>query len=190
MPKSVSNRQAAVSAVRAGPLDGRLFASNGISLTPAPCASRIVIRARQEAQGEAKKLLGTALPTKPKTSVTKGDLHCLWIGPDEWLVIDKDGSDLPAKFAKTGNAKLAAVEVSHRNTAILVSGAKAADALNSGCPQDLSLEAFPVGAASRTLMGKSEIILYRSGRNEFRVECWRSFSDYVWKYLVDAVKSA
>ena len=91
--------------------------------------------------------------------------------------------------SQSQTAKLAAVDVSHRNTAILVSGSRAADALNSGCPQDLSLAAFPVGAASRTLIGKAEMILYRTGENEFRVECWRSFSDYVWKYLVDAVKS-
>lgn len=176
-------------ATRSGPLDGLLFASNGISLTPAPAGTRMVIRARTEAQAEAKKLLGFALPTKSKTSVIKGDVHCLWIGPDEFLLIDADGSALPTKFEKAGNAKLAAVDVSHRNTAIIISGANAENALNSGCPQDLSLEAFPVGAASRTILGKAEMILYRTGETEFRVECWRSFSDYVWKYLVDAVKS-
>lgn len=185
MPSSAS----ITTATRLGPLDGMLFASNGISLTPAPSATRLVIRARSEAQAEAKKLLGQALPTKPKTSTIKGDVHCLWIGPDEFLVIDGEESTLPAKFEKAGNSKLAAVNVSHRNTAILIHGVKAADALNSGCPQDLSLEAFPVGAASRTILGKAEIILYRTGETEFRVECWRSFADYVWKYLVDAVKS-
>ncbi len=177
-------------AKRIEPLGGIIFATNGVSLTPAPAGTRLVLRVREEGQAEAKKILGFALPSKPKTSASKGSIHCLWIGPDEWLVIDEDASALPAIFAKAGNAKLAAVNVSHRNTAILVSGAKAVDVLNSGCPQDLSIEAFPVGAASRTLLGKSEIILYRTGTREFRVECWRSFSDYVWKYLVDAVKSA
>jgi sarcosine oxidase subunit gamma len=186
MSKSASNT---MTAMRVGPLDGLLFATNGISLTPAPSGTRLVIRARGEAQAEAKKLLGFALPTKPKTSAIKGDVHCLWIGPDEFLVIDVDGSPLPAKFEKAGNGKLAAIDVSHRNTAIIVSGPNAVDALNSGCPQDLSLEAFPVGAASRTILGKAEMILYRTGEAEFRVECWRSFSDYVSKYLVDAVKS-
>jgi len=116
-------------------------------------------------------------------------VHCLWIGPDEWLILDEEGSSLPAKFEKAGNSKMAAVDVSHRNTAIRVSGANCVAVLNSGCPQDLSIEAFPIGAASRTILGKAEVILYRTGANEFRVECWRSFSNYVWKYLVDAVKS-
>ncbi|MGB7335746.1 MAG: sarcosine oxidase subunit gamma [Salaquimonas sp.] len=179
-----------MSAKRAEPLDGRIFATNGISLVPAKPATRLVLRVRSEGLAEAKKLLGFALPTKPKTSAAKGELQCLWIGPDEWLVIDEEASKLPAKFAKAGNRKLSAVEVSHRNTAILVSGPNAVVALNSGCPQDLTLSAFPVGAASRTILGKAEVILYRTGETEFRVEVWRSFSDYAWKYLVDAAKSA
>jgi sarcosine oxidase subunit gamma len=176
-------------AQRTGPLDGRLFADNGISLTPAPAATRIVLRVRQEGKATAKRTIGFALPEKPGSSVNKGSIHCLWIGPDEWLVIDDEGSALPGKFENLGNDKLSAVDVSHRNTAIIVSGKTAANAINSGCPQDLSVEAFPVGAASRTILGKAEIILYRTGEMDFRIEVWRSFSDYAWKYMVDAVKS-
>lgn len=174
---------------RSEPLEGRLFASNGISLSPASSCLRLVLRVRKEGMASAKKTLGFALPKKPKSSVTKGDTHCMWIGPDEWLILDKEDSGLLEKFAKLGNDKLSAVDVSHRNTAIHVSGAAAADAINSGCPQDLSLTAFPVGAASRTILGKAEIILYRTGNTEFRIEVWRSFSDYAWNYMVDAIKS-
>jgi len=177
-------------AKRIGPLDGLVFATNQVSLSPAPNGTRIVLRSRPEAMAEAKKVLGFALPARPKSSVIKGSIHCLWIGPDEWLIIDDENSALPAKFEKAGNAKLAAIDVSHRNTAILVFGPNAANAINSGCPQDLSIAAFPVGAASRTILGKSEIILYRTGETGFRVECWRSFSDYVWKFLADSAKSA
>ena len=66
----------------------------------------------------------------------------------------------------------------------------AVNALNSGCPRDLSDAAFPVGTCSRTLMGKAEIILWKTADDEFHVECWRSFSDYVWKHLVDAARTA
>jgi sarcosine oxidase subunit gamma len=60
----------------------------------------------------------------------------------------------------------------------------------SGCPQDLSLAIFPVGACSRTILGKSEIVLLRTAEDAFRVECWRSFSDYVFAFLADAAKDA
>lgn len=176
-------------ATRLEPLAGRLYANNGVSLTPAPAATRISLRVRDEGKAAAKRILGFALPEKPKSSTVKGDVHCLWIGPDEWLVLDVDGSDLADKFASLGNDKLSAVDVSHRNTAITVSGSKAADALNSGCPQDLSLEVFPAGAASRTMLGKCEIILYRTAEDTFRIEVWRSFSDYAWKFMADAIRS-
>ena len=177
-------------AQRTGPLDGRNFGTTGVTLTPAAAATRISLRAREDGLATAKKILGFAPPGKPKSSATKGSINCLWIGPDEWLVIDADDSGLPAKFAKEGNTKLSAVEISHRNTAILLEGAKAVDVLNSGCPQDLSSASFPVGACSRTILCKSEIVLYRTGEHAFRVECWRSFSDYVWSFLMDAAKSA
>ena len=71
-----------------------------------------------------------------------------------------------------------------------VTGPGAAATINAGCPQDLSLEAFPVGACSRTILGKIEIVLYRSAEDTFRVECWRSFSDYAFTFLTEAAKDA
>ena len=83
-----------------------------------------------------------------------------------------------------------AVGISHRNVAISVTGPAAAAAINAGCPQDLSLAAFPVGACSRTILGKVEIVLLRTAEDGFRVECWRSFSDYVWTFLTEAARDA
>ena len=50
--------------------------------------------------------------------------------------------------------------------------------------------AFPVGACSRTILGKVEIVLLRTADDAFRVECWRSFSDYVWTFLTEAARDA
>ena len=71
-----------------------------------------------------------------------------------------------------------------------MSGPFAADVINAGCPQDLSLEIFPVGACSRTVFGKIEVVLYRTAEDAFRVECWRSFSDYAFEFLKDAARGA
>lgn len=180
--------EAIATATRREPLAGRLFALNGVSLTPAAAASRVSLRVREDGIKAAEKVLGFALPGKPKTSISKDGLNCLWIGPDEWLLVGSDDGFI-AELGKAGNDTLSCVDVSHRNTAVIVTGKRAPLVLNSGCPQDLSLDAFPVGAASRTLLGKSEIILWRTRETEFRVECWRSFSDYVWTFLADAVKS-
>lgn len=175
---------------RIHPLADRLFAAAGISLEPCPFAERISLRADAAAAARIGKALKLDLPSRPKTSVTSGVITALWLGPDEWLLLAEPGAGIAAKLAAIAKPAFSAVDISHRNTAIAVSGARSVTTLNSGCPQDLSLAAFPVGACSRTILGKSEIVLLREEQDRFRVECWRSFSNYVWKYLVDAAKSA
>ncbi len=175
---------------RAHPLAGRQFAGNGVTLAPVDIASRVSLRAEAGALADIGKLLGFALPTRPKTSAAKGRRTALWLGPDEWLITDATNQRLAATLAKAEPAGCSVVDIAHRNTAIEVSGPNAAAALNAGCPQDLRAAAFAVGAASRTVLAKAEIVLLRTGEDAFRVECWRSFADYVWTYLVDAAKSA
>lgn len=170
------------------PLKGRSHGGSGVAIDAAPAAFRLNLRAEGAAMAGLSKALGVTLPKKPKTSASSGSRHALWLGPDEWLVIDEKAD--PAADCAGSKTVHSAVDVSHRNTAILVSGPQAADVINAGCPQDLSAEAFPVGACSRTVLGKVEIVLYRTGDSEFRVECWRSFSDYAFAFLSEAARCA
>lgn len=156
-----------------------------VSIEQAAFATRISLRAKSDAVAALSTALGLVLPVKPKTSSVSGLRSALWLGPDEWLVIDMSGGDLMAVCA-TADAMHSAVDISHRNTAFIVSGEDAADVLNAGCPQDLSLAAFPVGAVSRTLFGKAEVVLYRVTDDTFRLECWRSFAEYVGGLLREA----
>lgn len=174
------------SASRAHPLAGIVFAAAGVALTLAPEAYRLNLRAKPDAVDALSKALGVELPQQPKTSASNGARHALWLGPDEWLIYD--GKADPAADIASIDVLHSAVDVSHRNTAILVSGPAAADVINGGCPQNLSLDAFAVGAASRTVLGKAEIVLHRVKPTVFRVEVWRSFSRYVFDMLEAAAK--
>jgi sarcosine oxidase subunit gamma len=133
---------------------------------------------------------GLKLPTTIGAFSADSSNIAMKLGPDEWLLIASEGSGLVGRINAVAGHLFSAVDVSHRNTAIIVEGEKAAAAINAGCPRDLSLAAFPVGACARTLLAKSEIVLAREAESRFRVECWRSFSDYVWNYLADAARSA
>lgn len=170
-------------------LGGKSFEAEGVKLSVLPPAERISLRAPAASVAALSKALGLKLPQKPKTSAAEGSRTALWLGPDEWLVIDEAGKDLLADCAGV-EALHSAVGISHRNVAISVLGPAAEATVNAGCPQDLSLTAFPVGACSRTVLGKVEIVLLRTGEGAFRVECWRSFSDYVWTFLSEAAKDA
>lgn len=171
---------------RAHPLADKSLGGPGVTIIAAPSAYRCSLRAGTRALTSLSKALGVALPKTPKTSSTTGSRSALWLGPDEWLIID-DKNDPTADLAAM-KALHSAVDVSHRNTAIIVGGRRAAEIINAGCPQDLSLAAFPVGACSRTIMGKVEIVLFRTKKEEFRVEVWRSFSTYAFELLSTAAK--
>jgi len=179
-----------VDANRVSPLETRMFAVDGISISPIGAHERIALRVDDAAIKAVEKAIGLILPKKPKTSIVKNGRVALWIGPDEWLVMGDDGTALSQALSGVKSNLFSAVDVSHRNTAIQLSGANTEKVLNSGCPQDLSIGAFPLKACTRTVFGKAEVILWRTGEQEIQVECWRSFSDYVWKFLVDAAKSA
>lgn len=178
---------AASTPLRRPVLAGRHAAGPSASIAPAAPASRISLRAPKESIAALSKALGLKLPEKPKTSASTSVRHALWLGPDEWLVIDEGQADLAA-LCRPVKALHSAVDISHRNTAILVSGSGAEAVLAAGCPQDLSLAAFPVAACSRTILGKVEVVLLRTGEQAFRVEVWRSFSDYAFTLLAEAAR--
>lgn len=170
-------------------LAGRTHAGARVRIEVLPPAERLSLRAPAASLAALSRALGLKLPERPKTSAAKNGRTALWLGPDEWLLIDERGGDLLAACA--GVAELhSAVDVSHRNVAFAVTGPGAEATLSAGCPQDLSLAKFPEGACSRTVFGKIEIVLLRTGEQAFRLECWRSFSDYAFAFLADAARDA
>jgi sarcosine oxidase, subunit gamma len=175
-------------AIRTLPLAGRSAATSQVSVTPAEPAFRLSLRAKPDAVAALSKALGVTLPVKPKLSALKGTRTALWLGPDEWLLIDSANN--PAADLGKVKSLHSSVDVSHRNTSFIVSGAAAEATLSAGCPQNLSLKVFPVGACSRTILGKVEVVILRTEPQVFRVECWRSFSDYVMTYLSEAARGA
>ncbi len=189
MANASTTTAAAASAARAPAQAGREFSAKGVKLAVLAPAERISLRAPAASVAALSKALGVTLPKAPKTSAVKDGRTALWLGPDEWLVIDEAGGDPLADCAGVKQLH-SAVGISHRNVGISVTGPAAAACVNAGCPQDLSLAAFPVGACSRTVLGKVEIVLLRTAEDAFQVECWRSFSDYVFAFLAQAATDA
>lgn len=176
-------------AQRVTALGNQSFGNGSVQITPAEPAERISLRARADAVATLPKALGVTLPQQPKTSTTKGKRSVLWLGPDEWLVIDTGGKS-PIADLQGLDVIHAATDISHRNIGLIISGEGAAATINAGCPQDLSLDVFAIGAASRTIFGKAEVVLWRLSETEFRMECWRSFSDYVFGLLSEGALDA
>jgi sarcosine oxidase subunit gamma len=155
--------------------------------TPVGPMTRFVFRGREAAIEAAAAAFGVALPREACRAAEVAERAALWLGPDEWLLLAPDGEGEAITAAFRGiAAPHALVDVSHRNTAVTLSGSEVTNVIAGGCPLDLHLSAFPVGMCTRTLLAKAEIVLWRRAVDRFRLECGRSFAPYVRGVLADA----
>jgi sarcosine oxidase subunit gamma len=117
---------------------------------------------------------------------------CARLGPDEWLLIapEPDGEALRQAIAgEFAGLFFALVDVGHRDVAFRIDGNHAAAIINGGCPLDLDDAHFPAGSATRTLLGKAEIVLIRPGpARVYHVECGRSLAPYVHGFLLEVAR--
>jgi sarcosine oxidase, subunit gamma len=154
-----------------------------------PPATRYILRGSPAVRAAAEQALILQLPASACRAVADGERAALWLGPDEWLLIAADGA--AASVAAALSEALQAlphslVDVSHRQIALVLNGPQAATLLAAGCPLDLDARAFPVNMCTRTVLGKAEVVLWRTGAQRFRIEVWRSFAAYVSAFLAEA----
>jgi sarcosine oxidase, subunit gamma len=161
-------------------------------IRPLPGAARFSLRLREEDAADTAEAAGFRVDQRLNSFAARGERLSLRLGPNEWLLIgpEADGEAIAAEIAATlGERFHSLVDIGHRNVAIEVRGAHAADVINAGCPLDLSGASFPTGAATRTILGKAEIVLLRQDDTPtYRVECWRSFATYVHDFLAEAAR--
>jgi sarcosine oxidase subunit gamma len=145
-------------------------------------AVRFVFRGTHGAAAIISSAFGLALPLMPCRATIAGARHALWLGPDEWFLVAQDTeADQLARALRQalGTEPHSLVDVSHRGVGLILEGARVTEVLSTGCPLDLEVDAFPVGACTRSVFGKAEIVLWRTAPHAFHLEVWRSFLPYV-----------
>jgi sarcosine oxidase subunit gamma len=163
-----------------------------------PPAGRWVLHGALRARALAAPVWGVGFAEEACRAMTSGSRATLWMGPDEYLLLDMgsgDGADGESHAALAQNlehalagAPHALVDVSHRQFALEISGVHAATILSGGCPLDLDARAFPVGMCTRTVLAKADIMLWRTGQTTFHLEAWRSFAAYVSELLGEVAR--
>ena len=148
-----------------------------LDLTDTPCGAQFVFRGAPAMAQQAGVAFGLPLPTVACRAEKSATRAALWLGPDEWLLL-ADTID-PAFAGAFQDQPASLVDVSDRTLFFKLAGPQAARTLNCGCPLDLDMSAFPVGMCTRTVLEKAEIILWRTGVEEFQIGVWRSFAAYV-----------
>ncbi len=156
----------------------------GATLRALPPACRISLRADPQVAAAIAAAIGLPLPEAMCRANVLGARAALRLGPDEWLLIGPEAAgESLARVAMAVPGPASVVDVSHRSTALEIAGPRAVAVLGAFCALDLDAAAFPVGMCTRTLLGKAEIVLWRSAAECFRIEVWRSFAPYVWNCL-------
>jgi sarcosine oxidase subunit gamma len=148
--------------------------------------SRLLYRGRISTIGRVAAVFGAEPAMEPCRAAVSGPRAALWLGPDEWLLLANEGeaAGIAAALAEAlVPLPHSLVDVSHRQVGLKVSGDHAALLLNAGCPLDLDRQAFPVGMCTRTLLQKTEIVLWRVAEDTFHVDVARSFAPYAWRFL-------
>src|SRR5258707_9396570 len=101
--------------------------------------AHVNVRASGEVAARVGRALGVALPIEPNTATTVGERSILWLGPDEWLVVDSESSaaeieaHVRAAFAPDWGS---AVDVSANRTIVQLPGPHPPDVLAPGCSLD------------------------------------------------------
>lgn len=157
---------------------------DGVTVRRMASSGRLTLRGRDGVREAAYRALGlsdTNVACRAAVGGTSG-VSALWLGPDEWLLLVPPSAlqSIRQRLAEAlGGSPHGLVDTSDRQIAFEISGGRAAEVIGIGCPLDLDLPHFPAGSCTRTLLGKSEIVLWRKSDEAFQLEVARSFSSYV-----------
>ena len=181
------------------PLNSRTHVLEGSSAPHAVRLSEIAfttqVGLRVDPKSSAAERISTAiggmLPNQPDSAVHTDDLLVLALGPDEWLLIGREGTASALQSTLTtalGDDHGAVVDVSAQRTIIEVSGPKARDLLNQGCALDLHPRVFGENRCAQTLLARTGVTLVcRDARlPSFWLLVRSSFARYTADWLADA----
>lgn len=157
-----------------------------------PPATRWVFQGPPHVRALAAAAWGVPFAAEACRASTAAGRSALWLGPEEYLLL---APDTAAERAAIGSLERslqgvphALVDVGHRQVALEVRSDQASVLLNSSCPLDLDLAVFPVGTCTRTVFAKADIVLWRTRRDVFHLEVWRSFLHYVTGILTEVAR--
>ena len=154
-------------------------------------AGQLIIRVSgKNIKTVAKAIKSVTKLTMPRTlkSSSNAIFSLFWIAPDEFLLLvpEKTEADIEAKLRDAIEGHFAIVNVTGGQTLLYLSGERAETILKKSIVYDVHVSNFPIGKVVTTKFAKSQVIVSRVASNSFQLIVRRSFSDYIWQWIVDA----
>lgn len=134
-------------------------------------------------------ILGTDLPTVPRTSVKQGDVTVLWLSVDQWLITAPLKAKQKLMAGLTGKLKrntCLVCDVSDARTVIRLTGEQVREVLIKGTSVDVSLPEFTPGTVRRLLFAEVGALCHFVDHEPDVVDLYvfRSYGNYVWEWLL------
>lgn len=178
-------------------LAGR-HAADGLAARIEDPGLRAMITLRGDLSSEAlmqavHEIVGAGVP-RPRRCAVTGSHGVFWMSPDEVLLTGPYAE--AATMIERLNQALAdephlAVDVSDARQVYRLTGPAAREILAKGSPVDLHPASFGVGDFRRTRIAQvsAAISQIADAPDQFEVICYRSYAEYLWRWLTASAKA-
>ncbi len=181
-----------------GPRADRLAAGSvpgAVTLTEVPFLAKIGLRgdpADARFRDGVRSALELDLALEPNTFTRRDALRCLWLGPDEWLVVGPAGAaaELSGRLeAALQSRHVAIVDLSAASATFELRGERAREVLAKACSLDLHPRVFGPGRCAQSNFARTQgILTLEDDAPRFRLFVRRSFALYLADWLLDAMR--
>tara|TARA_B100000700_G_C14411015_1_gene563645 strand:- start:34 stop:549 length:516 start_codon:yes stop_codon:yes gene_type:complete len=143
------------------------------------------------------KILGMILPKEACSTSTKEKITCMWLGPNEWLLVsndtlDKESNDYELEnllFKDISKKNLGAVtNVSDHYTIFNLTGTNIFEILAKGSPFDFNSQNFGDNKVIQTILNHIDVTIHRKTKIDVDLYVRRSFSDHLWAWIKDSTR--
>jgi len=167
----------------------------GIALAEIRNFGLVQVMARRGRSGDlaaaAQAHFGVATPYGPNAVQAEG-ATLIWSGPDQFLVLTRDGGDgaLMEKLRQPFAGLASLTDQSHARALIRIGGPQARAMLAKLSSIDLHPQAFPPGAAAATSIDHTSVNLWRGsdsdGQATFNLLVFATFAESLWHTMLDS----
>ena len=173
---------------------------NNFSMNEKTPVAKINLRGNLENKdfaSKAGKILGMILPKESCSTSTKEKITCMWLGPNEWLlvsndIVTKESNDYELEqvlFNDISKANLGAVtNVSDHYTIFNLTGSNIYEILSKGSPFDFNSEIFGDNKVIQTILNNVDVTIHRKTKNDVDLYVRRSFSNHLWSWIKDSAR--
>jgi sarcosine oxidase, subunit gamma len=141
----------------------------------------------------AKKVLGVDLPKTPRTSSSWGDVKCLWLSIDQWLVLcakSKVDDLVAALRSELAGVHSLVVDVSDMRAVMRLEGEGVREVLLKGSSLDLLSDDYKSGTVRRMRFAEIAALLHVVEDSVFDIYVFRSYADYAWEFVLATARES